>query len=316
MSHICANSYIYAFHDRGTFEDFYGTLSPQIKRDSTTVYVKRIGTSLVSSTDIKDDIDDMRSIKFYSCIIPIHHSFQYGEPYTKHDLINEFPNIDNDVLDRIWHEKITYQDCFEALDTLTKKYGRVALENLANFKFNPDDFPSLNVRDGWILEKFSSLRIHDNQDDGNNEDEENSDSDCDYCSDESNYDDINNDSYNSTESIEYNIVPLDGRKSYLDVLLTPKIDDDNVIVPNKLQTVVARQQWNPKIVVQPVSYKRKDRLYQEDVKLTRIDYDDDPDDEGIMDIIYSEMSMKGLKVRSRVGTNQITKDHRISVKKG
>jgi hypothetical protein len=192
---------------------------------------------------------------------------------------------------------------------------------LANFKFNPDEFPALKGienDDRWIMKKFSTLDINDeeNNDCEDYEDNSDTDSDYDFCSDDSNYDNnINND------NIEYNILPLEGRKSYLDVLLTPKIDED-ITVPITLQAVAPKHKWTPKIVVQPTSYKRKDRLYEEDVKLSRIDYDDDPDDEGIMDIIYSEMGMKGLRVRSRIGASiltpsqQITKDHRISVKKG
>ena len=327
MTTCSENSMIFAFNDKLSFDDFYGSLVPKIQRETTSLRIKRIiGTSLVRERDVIEDIDDMRGIRF--CIVPCHHhSFQYGEDMNKYDLKSSFPNIDNDVLERIWHENITYSNAFEALLLLTKRFGgRVALENLANFKFDPRDFPSLQEvvsKEGWMLKEISSLHINNNEDEDNDDydtDDDNSDSDYDMCSDHSDYDDVDNNNNSNTDNIEYKIIPLEGRKSYLDVLLTSKDDDDDTPAPTNTITET-RHEWKPTIKVIPSSYKRKDRLYHEEAKLNRIDYDDE-DDEGIMDIIYSEMSMKGLKVRSRIGSSiltpsqQLTKDLHINAKKG
>jgi len=306
---------IFAFNDKLSFDDFYGSLVTKIRQETTSLRIKRIiGTSLVRERDVIEDIDDMRGIRL--CIVP-HHHFQYGEDMNKYDLKSSFPNIDNDVLERIWHENITYSNAFEALLLLTKRFGgRVALHNLSNFKFDPRDFPSLQEvvsKEGWMLKEISSLHINNNNEDEDNDyydnDEDNSDSDY------SDYDDVDN---SNTDNIEYKIIPLEGRKSYLDVLLTPN-DDNDTPAPTNIITET-RHEWKPTIQVIPSSYKRKDRLYHEEAKLNRIDYDDE-DDEGIMDIIYSEMSMKGLKVRSRIGSSiltpsqQLTKDLHINAKK-
>lgn len=320
MSH----SSIYAFSDRSSFDDFYGKLLPSIKRDTKTVYVsRRIGTSLLNSPDFIEDIDDMRAIRV--AIVPIHHSFQYGELLNKDDLQHSFPNIDNDVLDRIWNEKITYKDCFAALHILTKKYGRVALQNLANFKFDASEFPSLQDvvggnGDRWIVKEMSLLQLNDNDHDNDMDNNKYYDDDDDLvkdnsdsyygddCSDRSDYDDFDNNKENP-DHIDYKILPLDGRKSYLDVLLTATIDDDNTLTTIKT-TPQPKHEWRPIIEVKQTTYKRKDRLYYEDAKLNHVDYDDD--DDGIMDVIYSELSMKGLRVKNRLGSSLLTLSQQIA----